>query len=134
MTTLNFYKTTLLLITFLFFVHSAKSQDSELDLQELVGIWKLDLSPENKTDSNFAYMKIDSISNNRVIGDFYREGVAIREGRTNIQSGKIYIALVSGDNSGDYNTAFYLENGKIYGSTHALDRDFLAVWIGEKQK
>jgi len=108
------------------------SQQSELNIQQLKGTWKLDMTPENKMDSNFAIMKIDTISDNKVEGSFYREGVSIREGRTNTNCGKIYVALVSGDNSGDYNSAFYLENGKLYGTTHSLERDFLAVWVGEK--
>ena len=108
------------------------AQSSPLSLNDLKGNWKLDLSPQNKEDSNFAMMKIDKIEPNLVEGTFYREGVPIKEGRTNTQSGKIYVALISGDNSGTYNTSFYLENGKIYGTTHSLERDFLAVWVGEK--
>ncbi len=129
---INYLMSTLFLALSISLCQFSYGQDKEIDLQELVGTWKLDLSPEKTTDSNFALMKIDSISDNKVIGEFYREGVPIREGRTNNQSGRIYVALVSGDNSGDYNSSFYLENGKIYGSTHSLDRDFLAVWVGEK--
>ena len=36
-------------------------------------------------------------------------------------------------NSGDYNTSFYLKNGKLYGSTHSLKKDFLAVWEAVKE-
>ncbi len=123
---------TAFIISFFFICQSGRSQETILDLQELVGQWKLDMSPENKTDSNFAMMRIETISDNKVVGEFYRESVLIREARTNTQSGKIYVALVSGDNSGEYNSSFYLENGKIYGSTHSLGRDFLFVWVGEK--
>lgn len=120
------------IISFLFIGHQGYSQEGTLDLQELVGTWKLDMSPENKTDSNFAMMKIVAISDNKVVGEFYREGVSIREGRTNTQTGKIYVALISGDNSGEYNSTFYFENDKIFGSTHSVDKDFLSVWVGEK--
>jgi hypothetical protein len=128
----NLLKTTFIIISFIFIGQSGYSQEEKLDLQDLVGLWKLDMSPENKSDSNFAMMEITKIESNLVEGSFYREGVSIREGRTNTQLGRIYIALVSGDNSGEYNSSFYLENGKIYGTTHSIDRDFLAVWIGEK--
>ena len=129
---INYLKTTLILALTISFSQLSYGQENKIDLQELLGTWQLDLTPTKKTDNNFALMKIDSISDNNVVGEFYREGVPIREGRTNTQSGRIYVALVSGDNSGDYNSSFYLENGKIFGSTHSLDRDFLAVWVGEK--
>ncbi len=128
----NLLKKAFILASLLIIMQSVHAQDSELDLQYLVGLWKLDMTPENENDSNFAQMKIDKIGTNLVEGTFYREGVLIQEGRTNTQSGKIYVALVSGDNSGDYNSSFYLENGKIYGTTHSLSKDFLAVWVGEK--
>ena len=79
-------------------------------------------------------MRITSVDNEKMQGTFYREGVKLKNGRINTQLGVIKAALTSGDNSGQYNTAFYYENGKLYGTTHALDRGFLAVWIAEKVK
>ncbi|MGY3793959.1 hypothetical protein [uncultured Aquimarina sp.] len=110
------------------------SQEDTKDLQQLVGEWKLDMSPQDTTDSNFAMMRIDKITSKSVEGTFYREGVKMREGRVNTQLDVIYVALISGDNSGDYNTTFYYKNGKLYGSTHAIKKDFLAVWTAEKIK
>ena len=105
---------------------------STVDTSVLVGEWKLDMTPQNPDDSNFAMMRIEKVDDNTFAGTFYREGVAIRNGQINTQRGVVYGALVSGDNSGLYNTAFYYEDGRLYGSTHALDRGFLAVWIAEK--
>ncbi|WP_108805007.1 hypothetical protein [Aquimarina sp. Aq107] len=113
---------------------SAFSQENNTDLQLLIGEWKLDMSPQDKTDSNFAMMRIDKINSKTVHGTFYREGVKIQEGRINTQLDVVYVSLISGDNSGSYNTSFYYKNGKLYGSTHAVDRGFLAVWIAEKIK
>ncbi|WP_378178910.1 hypothetical protein [Aquimarina sp. SS2-1] len=128
-------KRTLILTSFLLILFfSSIAQENNIDLQSIVGKWKLDMSPQNTTDSNFALMQIDKIDNNSVHGTFYREGVKIKEGRVNTQLGIIYVALISGDNSGSYNTAFYYKDGKLYGSTHAVDRGFLAVWIAEKTK
>lgn len=124
------------LITFIILLFSSylTSAQEKKDLQQLIGEWKLDLSPHDTTDANFAMMRIDEIGKNNVKGTFYREGVEIMEGRVNTQLESIYVALVSGDNSGSYNTAFYYKNGKLYGSTHSIDKDFLAVWIAEKKK
>jgi hypothetical protein len=104
------------------------------ELQVLVGEWQLDMSPQNTNDDNFAMMEIKSINEKTFKGTFYRKGVKIREGRINTQTGVIYAALVSGDNSGEYNTSFYYQDGKLYGSTHSLDRDFLAVWVATKKQ
>ena len=126
----------LLVCSMMLFVSGSSDSNTTAnpDPQLLVGTWKLDMSPENKTDNNFAMMRITSVGKNSIKGFFYREGVKIREGRINTQTGILYGAVVSGDNSGDYNTAFYYKNGVLYGSTHALDRDFLSVWTATKEK
>lgn len=98
----------------------------------LVGVWKLDMTPFDLNDNNFAKMVIRKIDNNRLQGEFYRDGVEINEGRINTQNGRIYAALVSSDNSGSYNSSFYLKDGILYGTTHAIERDFLAVWTATK--
>ena len=98
----------------------------------LLGEWKLDMTPMDNTDGNFAMMRIIKIDENKFQGIFYREGVIIKEGRLNTQTDVIYGALVSGDNSGKYNSTFYYKDGMLYGSTHAIDRDFLAVWTATK--
>lgn len=108
--------------------------ESTVDIEVLIGSWKLDMSPETKTDNNFAIMEITEINGSSLNGFFYRDGVKIRQGRTNTQTGIIYGALISGDNSGEYNTSFYYKDGLLYGTTHAIDRDFLAVWTATKEE
>ncbi|MEM6721059.1 MAG: hypothetical protein AAF611_17150 [Bacteroidota bacterium] len=110
-----------------------QAQTQKVDTNILVGEWKLDMSPQNATDANFAKMIITKVDENTFKGYFYREGVRIRSGRLNTQLGFIYGALVSGDNSGTYNTSFYYKDGKLYGSTHAIGREFLAVWTATKE-
>lgn len=108
-------------------------ETATLDLSLLKGHWKLDLSPEDNADTNFAKMTITSVGENTLEGTFYRDGVKMREGRINTQRGIIYAALVSGDNSGTYNTSFYYKDGILYGTTHSVDKDFLAVWTATKE-
>lgn len=114
--------------------HLSKAQSTEIDLDVLVGKWKLDMSPQDQTDSNFAMMEISEIDDNTFNGMFYREGVKIKDGQINTQSGLIYGALISGDNSGDYNSTFYFKDGILHGTTHAVNRNFLAVWTAKKEK
>jgi len=109
------------------------SEISTSDISLLKGNWKLDYSPENDSDDNFAKMIITDVGDNSLEGYFYRDEVKIREGRINTKSGVIYGALVSGDNSGIYNTSFYFKDGLLYGTTHSIDKDFLAVWTATKE-
>ena len=108
------------------------AQSTDVDLNVLIGKWKLDMSPQDKTDSNFAMMNITNIENSTFEGEFYREGVKIKNAQINTQLGVIYCALVSGDNSGIYNTTFYYKNGMLHGTTHSIDKKFLAVWTATK--
>jgi hypothetical protein len=126
-----FFKS-IIIITILCRSNYANAQVTEAQLQDLVGTWTLDMTPENDTDNDFAYMQITEVGPNSLQGEFYRESVKIREGRINTKLGIIYCALISGDNSGDYYTTFYLKDNKLYGTTHSEARDFLAVWTGTK--
>ena len=123
-------------VLFVFFVMTtllvSAQNSTETSPEVLLGEWKLDMSPQNKTDNNFAMMRITGVENAKLEGTFYREGVKLKNGQINTQTETLYGALTSGDNSGSYNTSFYLKDGKLYGTTHAIDRGFLAVWIAEK--
>ena len=90
------------------------------------------MSPQDSTDSNFALMHIKQVTASSFTGDFYREGVEIKNAQLNTQTGKLYGALTSGDNSGTYNTTFFYQDGKLYGSTHAIEKSFLSVWTATK--
>ncbi len=117
-----------------FLSNDFQKQSNKLDLNVLVGYWKLDMSPHDKTDNNFAMMKITKLADNSFTGEFYRAGVKIRNAQINTQLGIIYGSLVSGDGSGIYNTTFYYEEGILHGTTHAVNRDFLSVWTATKGK
>ena len=121
-------KKLILLLIFLFSQMGASEQSTETQTAVLVGKWKLDLSPQDKTDSNFAMMDITNIKGDTFNGEFYRKGVKIRNGQINTQLGIVYGALISKDNSGTYNTTFYYKDGLLHGTTHSIDRNFLAVW------
>lgn len=119
---------------FAFSINGIAQTTPTTETDELVGNWILDMSPEDKTDSNFATMEITKIADNKIRGTFYSSDVRFRDGNINRKANRIYGALVSGDNSGSYNTSFYYEDGKLYGTTHALGRDFLAVWVATKEE
>ncbi len=131
---MNSKKFNLILFTILLLASSYQVKAQSTDpVNTLIGKWKLDMTPQDPNDSNFSYMEIIKIKNGEVSGWFYREGVNMRFGRYDDSTGVPYIALVSGDNSGDYNTTMKLVNGRLEGTTHALKREFIAFWVAEKQ-
>ncbi|MFK7787269.1 MAG: hypothetical protein AB8B56_19255 [Crocinitomicaceae bacterium] len=111
---------------------SATAQTEEIDLNVLVGQWKIDMSPQDLTDENFAEMSIKKVDENTFHGEFYRKGVKIKNAQINTQLDIIYCALTSGDNSGTYNTTFYYKDDILHGTTHSLGRNFLSVWAATK--
>lgn len=113
--------------------HLSNAQSTTIGLEVLVGKWKLDMSPQDESDSNFAMMEISEVVDNTFKGVFYREGVQITDAQINTQLGIIYAALISGDNSGIYNSTFYYKDGILHGTTHAVNRNFLAVWTAIKE-
>ncbi len=123
----------LILLLFASQILNAQNSNS-INPDVLIGEWILDMSPYDKTDNNFAQMKITRVTDMSIEGTFYREGVTMKNGQINTQSNLIYAALVSGDDSGSYNTSFFYQDGILYGSTHAIERGFLAVWTAERRK
>ena len=84
-------------LLFILFIPEARAQDNP---EVLLGAWKLDMTPQNSSDDNFAMMKITSVKEGKMKGTFYRKGVKLQKGQINTQTDVIYGALVSGDNSG----------------------------------
>ena len=72
-----------LLISLTLSIPNATAQSTDVDLNVLIGKWKLDMSPQDKTDSNFAMMEITKVEGNTFKGVFYREGVEIRDAQIN---------------------------------------------------
>ena len=113
---------------------SVCSHASKVDKEVLLGQWQLDMTPNDVNDSNFALMNIEKLTDGAFVGEFYRKGVRIQKAQLNTQLGVLHGALISEDNSGQYNSSFYLKNGILFGTTHAVDRGFLAVWTAKKIK
>ena len=111
-----------------------QEESNGIDPNVLLGEWILDMSPHTRADSNFALMNITHVEEHSFEGEFYREGVRIQNAQINTQLGVLYAALVSEDGTGTYNTSFYYKEGVLYGTTHAVNRNFLSVWIAKKAR
>ncbi len=114
--------------------HALRGQTTDSSIStSLIGTWKLDMTPADPNDDYYEYMEIREIKEGNVKGWFYRSEVRMKYGRLDTTTGTAYIALVSGDRSGDYNTTAKLVNGQLEGTTHSLKRNFISVWTGVKE-
>jgi putative oxidoreductase len=97
----------------------------------LIGTWRIDLRPTLESPPNYIEMVIDSIEDGVPSGTFY-SGSEITNARVTNTFGVVRFAFVTSDGSGLYHTSGELVNGNITGMTHAIERDFVMPWRGEK--
>jgi hypothetical protein len=101
-------------------------------LNDLMGSWVLDLRPTPQSDSYLKDFDLTAFEDGKLSGTFY--GTAFEGGKIHTDWGKIYFSFTTGDNSGPYFHAGYVENGKIYGTSYSEGRGFMIPWFGEKKK
>lgn len=102
--------------------------------EPLIGAWRIDLTstPADRAGGlYYAEMEIVAVEDDRITGFFY--GSPMEQGRINRDWGAVRFAFVTRDGGGGvYHHSGELVDGRlIRGLSHALDRDFLAVWTAE---
>ncbi len=102
-----------------------------LDASMLLGTWTVDLRPTPGAEPYFQELVVTSVDGNRFEGRFY--GTPVTEARINMTWGKIRIAFVTADGSGDYHHAAVLEGETLEGLTNSTGRDFLSYWSAAKK-
>jgi len=103
----------------------------ELDVQQLIGEWKVDLRPSPDAEPYFQKLIITEVNGQSFKGTFYYDSEIIHAA-LNLEWGVITLAFVTQDNSGFYNSAAHIIDGKLRGTTHSIGRDFVSVWSAEK--
>ena len=101
------------------------------DPSELAGTWQVDLRPTPDAAPYYQPFIVTAVEGKTFTGTFYQS--EIEEARINTDWDGVYFAFVTRDGSGVYHTAGRLVEGRMEGTTHALGRDFLSVWMGERQ-
>lgn len=102
----------------------------DTDPQSIVGTWKVDLRPTPDAAPYYETFEIKSIKNKTINGSFYYSNIT--QSNINTSWGTVYGAFQTSDASTTYYTTFKLVNGKLEGTTHAPNRDFLTVWTAER--
>lgn len=108
-------------------------QSTKPDPAKLVGLWKVDLRSNPEASAYFQKFEVKNIEDNRFTGTFY--GSEIKEARINRDWDTIYFAFTTYDGGGGaYNHSGKLVGERLEGTTHAVNRKFLAVWKAEREK
>lgn len=107
---------------------------AKVSAEPLIGKWRVDLtaSPaEGLKGRYYTDMVVESVEGDRITGTFY--GSRIENGRINRSWGAVRFAFRTHDGGGGaYDHSGELVDGRlIRGLSHAIDRDFLAVWTAQ---
>ncbi len=110
---------------------AVESDPPDPDAAGLVGTWDVDLRPSPDSAANVVSMVIRSVEGGVLQGSFY-DGSEMTEGRVTTSFGVVRFAFVTSDGSGLYHTTGELRGGRVTGVTHAIERNFLMPWRGER--
>ena len=100
------------------------------DPQALVGEWKVDLRPTPDAEPYYTQFVVEEVKGTGFKGTFY--GTKIENGRLNRDWGAVYFAFTTRDGGTVYNSAGRLTDGRLEGTTNAVERAFLSVWTAER--
>lgn len=97
----------------------------------LVGTWTIDLRPTPDAAPYLVDLVIASITDGTFAGTFYNGSPITNAGVTNA-FGVVRFAFTTEDGSGPYHTSGEVVGDTISGMTHAIGRDFVMPWRGER--
>jgi hypothetical protein len=100
------------------------------DSEALAGEWLVDLRLSTDDDAYSQPMRLDVAEDLSVSGEFY--GSAITKGRVGSAQGRTCIAFRSSDNSGPYQHAACLVDGRLVGQSWSEGRGFVLPWTAER--
>ncbi len=101
------------------------------DASDLVGVWRVDLRPTPDAAPYYRTMTIEAVEDGQITGSFY--GSKIKIGHVNTDWDAVHFAFVTKDGRTAYHTTGRLVEGRLEGTTHAPNRDFLSVWSAERE-
>lgn len=112
-------------------VSSERLEPQPSPTDALLGTWDVDLRPTPDAEPYVMTMTIERNEQGKLAGTFYN-GVEMSNVVANTSWAHPWIAFTTEDQSGVYHTSFRLnDEGTLEGTTHAVGRDFLAVWTAK---
>jgi hypothetical protein len=117
------------------FRNEVRLKRAKSDSSQLIGKWKVDLRPTPDADPYLVNMTIKSIDAEAGTfeGTFYN-GAEMTSTQFNVDWSGVSFAFVTKDDQTKYATQGTLRGGRLSGTTHAISRDFLSVWSGQKRE
>ncbi|MDJ0908400.1 MAG: hypothetical protein QNI99_04375 [Woeseiaceae bacterium] len=116
------------------FLNACAAVDSSTgvpDAEALLGTWTVDLRPTPDSEPYYQEFVVSAVDGNSFTATFY--GTPVSQARINTDWGKLRIAFVTADGSGDYNHSAVLEGDTLEGLSNSTGRDFLSYWSAVKE-
>ncbi|MEO0589150.1 MAG: hypothetical protein AAFZ11_01170 [Pseudomonadota bacterium] len=109
------------------------AQDEQIEPDHpFEGEWSVDLRLSLDDEPYSQPMSIQVSGADRVVGRFY--GSTIEAGQVGEAQGRVCMAFRTSDNSGPYQHAACLVDGKIFGQSWSEGRNFVNPWTAERKK
>ncbi|NNE43121.1 MAG: hypothetical protein HKN12_02845 [Gemmatimonadetes bacterium] len=97
---------------------------------DLVGTWRVDLRQTPDAEPYYQEFVVKEAADGTFKGTFYK--TKIKEARVNTDWGDLHFAFVTDPGKSPYHTSGRLVDGRLEGTTHSLERNFVSVWSAEK--
>ena len=120
LTTVNFY----------LFPQTDSASNKNIDIEQALGTWTIDLKPTPDAESYFKEFVIEKIDGNSFSGKFY--DTEFENGQFNLDWDKLYFAFTTNDANNTYFHSGYIEGYNIFGISFSPERSFTAPWTGQK--
>ena len=101
----------------------------ELDVEELLGTWTVDLRPTPDAEAYTTELVIAHDEHGLQATFYGTEGTHVT---VNDDWQEVRVALVTEDGTGVYHTSFVLVGETLVGTTHSLGREFLSRWTATR--
>lgn len=96
----------------------------------LIGEWKVSLRSSSGRLMGTTTFVVSEADGKTIKGSFY--GSPLRQVHTASVDGTLHFAFITSDVNSLYHGTARFAAGRLEGSTHALDREFLSVWTAER--
>ncbi|MBT8196117.1 MAG: hypothetical protein KJO64_06795 [Bacteroidia bacterium] len=109
---------------------SGPTSNANVDLNNVVGVWIIDLRPTPDSEPYLKEFAIEVIEGNSFSGKFY--DTDFYNGHFNLNWDKLYFAFTTKDASSTYFHSGFIEDEIMYGISFSPERAFTAPWSGKK--
>ncbi len=111
---------------------TAQPSDSEDYVDQLIGIWTIDLRPKPDADAFLKTFEVKTIKSGKMKGSFY--DTKFTNGRVDTHWDVLYFAFTTKDNSGVYFHSGTFDGKAVKCISYSENREFVSPWFSVKRE